>query len=178
MYLVLACLLGYVGTQLLIAFWFSRRNASEEDFLLAGRSLGPAMTLFAVFATWFGAETCIGAAGQAYREGLAGVISDPFGYTLGIVLMGAFFAATLWKRGLVTLADLFRARYGGGVERLTALIMIPSSLMWAAAQVRAFGQVLSSVSEESSSEGNVRKWAQRRAETGIRTFKDIEKAYE
>ena len=65
MNVVLACVLGYVATQLLIAFWFSRRNASEEDFLLAGRSLGPWMTLFAVFAPWFGAETCIGAAGEA-----------------------------------------------------------------------------------------------------------------
>jgi len=147
MNLVLGCVLGYVGTQLLIAFWFSRRSASEEDFLLAGRSLGPAMTLFAVFATWFGAETCIGAAGEAYRHGLSGVISDPFGYTAGIVLTGVFFAAALWKRGLLTLADLFRNRYGGGVERLTALIMIPASVMWAAAQIRAFGQVLSSVSE-------------------------------
>ncbi len=147
MHLVLGCILAYVASQLLIAFWFSRRNASEEDYLLAGRSLGPWMTMFAVFATWFGAETCIGAAGEAYRHGLSGVISDPFGYTLGIVLTGVFFAAALWKRGLVTLADLFRNRYGIGVERLTALIMIPASVMWAAAQIRAFGQVLSSVSE-------------------------------
>jgi Na+/proline symporter len=147
MNLVLGCVLAYVATQLLIAFSFSRRTANEEDFLLAGRSLGPAMTLFAVFATWFGAETCIGAAGEAYERGLAGVIADPFGYTAGILLTGAFFAAALWKRGLVTLADLFRNRYGGGVERLTALIMIPASVMWAAAQIRAFGQVLASVSE-------------------------------
>jgi Na+/proline symporter len=147
MNLVLGCVLTYVGTQLLIAFWFSRRTASEEDFLLAGRSLGPAMTVFAVFATWFGAETCIGAAGEAYQRGLSGVISDPFGYTIGIILAGALFAATLWKRGLLTLADLFRNRYGVGVERLAAIIMIPSSVMWAAAQIRAFGQVLSSVSE-------------------------------
>ena len=147
MNLVLGCVLAYVATQLLIAFWFSRRNASEEDFLLAGRSLGPGMTLFAVFATWFGAETCIGAAGEAYERGLSGVISDPFGYTVGILLTGALFAAALWKRKLVTLADLFRNRYGGGVERLTALIMIPATVMWAAAQIRAFGQVLSSVSE-------------------------------
>lgn len=147
MNLVLGCVLGYVGTQLLIAFWFSRRSSSEEDFLLAGRSLGPGMTLFSVFATWFGAETCIGAAGEAYAHGLSGVIADPFGYTAGIVLTGLFFAAALWNRKLVTLADLFRQRYGAGVERLTALIMIPTSVMWAAAQIRAFGQVLSSVSE-------------------------------
>ena len=147
MNIVLGCILAYVASQLLIAFWFSRRNTSEEDFVLAGRSLGPWMTLFAVFATWFGAETCIGAAGEAYAHGLSGVISDPFGYTLGIVLTGLFFAAALWKRGLLTLADLFRNRYGVGVERLTALIMIPATVMWAAAQIRAFGQVLSSVSE-------------------------------
>ncbi|MGH8441511.1 MAG: sodium:solute symporter family protein [Nevskiaceae bacterium] len=147
MTLVLGCILAYVASQLLIAFWFSRRNRNEEDYLLAGRSLGPWMTMFAVFATWFGAETCIGAAGEAYRHGLSGVISDPFGYTIGIVLTGLFFAAALWKRGLVTLADLFRNRYGTGVERLAALIMIPATVMWAAAQVRAFGQVLSSVSE-------------------------------
>jgi len=145
--LVLGCILAYVASQLLIAFWFSRRNRNEEDYLLAGRSLGPWMTMFAVFATWFGAETCIGAAGEAYQHGLSGVIADPFGYTIGIVLTGLFFAAALWKRGLLTLADLFRNRYGTGVERLTALIMIPASVMWAAAQVRAFGQVLSSVSE-------------------------------
>lgn len=147
MNLVLGCILAYVGLQLLIAFWFSRRSQNEEDYLLAGRSLGPWMTTFAVFATWFGAETCIGAAGEAYDRGLSGVIADPFGYTVGIVLMGLFFAAALWKRGLFTLADLFRDRYGGGVERLTAIIIIPGSVMWAAAQIRAFGQVLSSVSE-------------------------------
>ena len=147
MNLVLGCILGYVALQLLIAFWFSRKSRNEEDYLLAGRSLGPWMTTFAVFATWFGAETCIGAAGEAYERGLSGVIADPFGYTIGIVLMGVFFAAALWKRGLLTFADLFRDRYGGGVERLTAIVIIPGSVMWAAAQIRAFGQVLSSVSE-------------------------------
>lgn len=147
MNLVLGCILAYVASQLLIAFWFSRRTRNEEDFLLAGRSLGPWLTMFAVFATWFGAETCIGAAGEAYQHGLSGVIADPFGYTIGIILTGVFFAAALWKRGLLTLADLFRNRYGAGVERLTALIMIPATVMWAAAQIRAFGQVLSSVSE-------------------------------
>lgn len=147
MNLVITCILLYVISQLGIAFYFSRKNKNEEDFLLAGRSIGPWMGTFAVFATWFGAETCIGAAGEAYARGLSGVLADPFAYTLGILAMGLFFAATLWKRGIITLADLFRQRYGSGVERLAALIMIPSSVLWAAAQVRAFGQVLASASE-------------------------------
>ena len=35
---------------------------------------------------------------------------------------------------------------GTGVERLTAVLLIPSSVLWAAAQVRAFGQVIASAS--------------------------------
>lgn len=147
MNLVLACILAYVVSQLVVAAWFARRVRNEADYLLAGRRLGPWLGTFSVFATWYGAETCVGAAGEAYAEGMSGVLADPFGYTLGIVAFGLFFAAGLWRRGLITLADLFRARWGVGVERLAALIMIPSSVMWAAAQIRAFGQILASVSE-------------------------------
>lgn len=144
---VLVLIFAYILAQLAIAFWYSRRSKNEEDYLVAGRSLGPWLATFSVFATWYGAETCIGAAGEAYAHGLSGVIADPFGYALGIVLVGVFFAAALWKRGLLTLADLFVQRYGLGVARLAALIMIPGSVLWAAAQVRAFGQVLASASE-------------------------------
>lgn len=147
MNIVLTCILVYIALQLVIAFRFSRRSRSEQDYLLAGRSIGPWMAVFSVFATWYGAETCIGAAGEAYSVGVSGVLSDPFGYAAGIIISGLFFAAVLWKRGLTTLADLFRQRYGIGVERLAAIIMIPGSVMWAAAQVRAFGQVLASTSE-------------------------------
>jgi Na+/proline symporter len=144
---VLGCLLVYIASQLVFAFWFSRRVSTESDYLLAGRSLGPWLGTFSVFATWYGAETCIGAAGEAYSHGISGVLADPFGYAIGIVVFGLFFAASLWRRGLVTMADLFRQRYGIGVERLAALVMIPSSVMWAAAQVRALGQVLASTSD-------------------------------
>jgi len=144
---VLGCILVYILLQLVVVFFISRRPKTESDYLLAGRSLGPWLSTFGVFATWFGAETCIGATGEAYRGGIGAVASDPFGYAIGMVLTGLFFAGFLWKRGLTTLPDLFRQRYGIGVERLAALLMIPGSLIWAAAQVRAFGQVLASVSE-------------------------------
>ena len=144
---ILIALLGYVLLQLAVVFLVAKRPSTERDYLLAGRSLGPWLAVFSVFATWFGAETCIGATAEAYSGGLAAVAADPFGYALGIVAMGLLFAAALRKRGLLTLADLFRNRWGGGIERLAALVMIPSSLLWAAAQVRAFGQVIASVSD-------------------------------
>ncbi|MEW6353058.1 MAG: sodium:solute symporter family protein [Pseudomonadota bacterium] len=137
----------YILAQLLIGVLVSRRIKTEADYLLAGRSLGYGLATFSIFATWFGAETCMGAAGRVYDEGLSGGAADPFGYGLCLILMGLFFAIPLWRRGFTTLADLFRARYSPGVERIAVLMMVPTSVMWAAAQIRAFGQVLSASSE-------------------------------
>lgn len=144
---MLLSVLGYVAMQLAIGFVVSRRVKTESDYLLAGRSLGLRLSVFTVFATWFGAETCIGATAQAYRSGLAGVTADPFGYAGCLVLMGAFLAVPLWQRKLTTLADLFRERFGTTSERMVALLLVPTSVMWAGAQIRAFGQVLGATSE-------------------------------
>ena len=139
----LAAVLAYMSIQLAIGVWVSRRIHTESDYLVAGRSLGYSLTIFSIFATWFGAETVVGSAGNAYRDGVSLASAEPFGYGLCLVLMGLIFAVPLWRRRLTTLADLYRERYSVRVERFAALILIPSSILWAAAQVRAFGHVLS-----------------------------------
>lgn len=138
----LVALLCYLVVQFAIGAWVARRIASEADYLVAGRRLGYTLATFSIFATWFGAETMVGAAGRTYRDGVSIASAEPFGYGLCLVLMGLVFAVPLWRRGLTTLADLFRDRYSVNVERLAAIILIPSSILWAAAQVRAFGHVL------------------------------------
>src|SRR5690606_25463700 len=94
-----------------------------------------------------GAETCIGASARAYEGGIHGVTSDPFGYAVCLLFMGLVLAVPLWKRKLTTLADLFRERFGRSVERVVVLLLVPTSVMWAGAQIRAFGQVLGASSE-------------------------------
>jgi SSS family transporter len=143
---LLLALLAYVALQLAIGAWVSRRIRSEDDYLVAGRRLGPLLASGTIFATWFGAETCLGGAGAAYANGVSLGTSEPFAYGLCIVFLGLVFARRLWHLRLTTLGDFFRARYSPGVERLAVVLMIPTSLLWAAAQVRAFGQVLSTVS--------------------------------
>lgn len=147
MSLPLFALGAFLVLQLGIGVWISRRIATEDDYLVAGRRLGPLLATFSIFATWFGAETVIGSAGEAYANGVSLGSAEPFGYGLCLVLMGLFLARPLWKRGLTTLADLYRARFGVGVERLAAVLLIPSSVLWAAAQIRAFGSVVSLVGE-------------------------------
>ncbi len=54
----------------------------------------------------------------------------------------------LWRRAVHDVRrSAFRERYSPGVERLAVLLMVPTSVLWAAAQIRAFGQVVSAVSD-------------------------------
>lgn len=132
----------YVFLMLAIGFWVSKRIKTDDDYFLAGRSLGPFLATFSIFATWFGAETCIGTAGAVYRGGLSHIYADPVGYALCIFIMGFFFARILWGKKITTIPDLFRNRFSPNTERVAALILLPSSLFWAGAQIRAFGQII------------------------------------
>ena len=138
---------AYLVVQFAIGLLVSRRIASENDYLVAGRRLGVTLAAFSIFATWFGAETVVGAAGSIYSEGLSGGSADPFGYGLCLLVLGCVVAAPLWRRKYTTFGDLFRERYSQGVERLAVLLMVPTSVLWAAAQIRAFGQVVSASSD-------------------------------
>lgn len=141
-----AGIMAYLLIQIGIGWYVSRFIRTEKDYLLAGRSLGYTLGTFTIFATWFGAESVIGSSGAIYEGGLAGGSADPFGFGLCLLVAGFVFAAPLWKKKLTTLADLFHTRYSSGVEKIAVFMMIPATLMWAAAQVRAFGQVLTASS--------------------------------
>ncbi|MFN4111111.1 MAG: sodium:solute symporter family protein [Ignavibacteria bacterium] len=136
----------YILFQLVLGFYISRFIKSEDDYLLGGKKLGYILATFSIFATWFGAESCIGTAGATYSSGLAGVTADPFGYGIVLLLMGFFFAIPLYKMNLTTIADFFKKRFSPSTEKVIAIFMIPTSILWAAAQIRAFGLILSSSS--------------------------------
>lgn len=140
---VVVAMLCYVAVQFVIGAWVSRRMTSETDYILAGRSLGAGLITFSVFASFFGAEAVVASAGAVYEKGLAGAWVDPIGYAFALLVVGVMLAAPLWRRGLTTFADLFRERYSPAVEKMVVLMLLPGSIFWAAAQIRAFGQVLS-----------------------------------
>lgn len=142
---MLVAVIVYLVVQLGISAWIAPKIHDTTDYLVAGRRLGYPLTIFSIFATWFGAETCIAAAGRAYEEGFSFTTAEPFAYGVTLIAMGVIFAVPLWRRKLTTLADFFRQRYGVGVERLAAVVLIPASILWAAAQLRGFGQVLTTI---------------------------------
>lgn len=143
---VFAGIIAYVLVQFAVGLWVARRVRTTADFLIAGRTLGLGLVSCSVFATFFGAEAIVGTSGSVYQDGLAGGRVDPFGYALAIFIVGAIFAVPLWRKGIVTFADFFRERYSPSVEKLVVIVLLPGSMFWAAAQIRAFGQVMSATS--------------------------------
>lgn len=139
-------ILAYVAIQFAIGAWVSRRVKTTADFLIAGRTLGAGLVTFSIYATFFGAEAIVGNSGSVYERGLQGGQVDPFGYALAIFIVGAIFAVPLWRSGIVTFADLFRQRYSPAVEKLVVVVLLPGSMFWAAAQLRAFAHVMSTAS--------------------------------
>jgi solute:Na+ symporter, SSS family len=135
-------LLAYLTLQLLLGAFLSRRIQSEGDYFVGGRRLGTGVVALSLFATWFGAETCLRSSGAIYERGLSGARADPLGYSLCLLLMGPVLAVPLHRGGYMTLGDFYKRRFGVQIEKLAVLVLVPSSLIWAAAQVRAFGQVV------------------------------------
>ncbi len=136
----------YLFIQLLIGYLVSRRIKNEADFFLGGRSVPTWALSFSLFATWFGAETCIGSSAAVFKSGLSGSKAEPFGYGACLLIAALFLAPRLWNEKYTTLGDYFADRYGKLAEQLSIWILLPSSLMWASAQIKAFGEVISATS--------------------------------
>ncbi|HEY8876021.1 MAG TPA: sodium:solute symporter family protein [Roseateles sp.] len=134
---VVLYLLGTLG----IGVWAGTRVKNTSDFAVAGRSLPLIMVVTTTFATWFGAETVMGLPAKFVQGGLGAVVEDPFGAGFCLVLVGAFFAARLYRMNLLTIGDFYRQRFGKGVEIFCSLAIILSYLGWVAAQVTALGLV-------------------------------------
>jgi SSS family transporter len=143
-------LLGFIALYLLgtlaIGWWASRRVKTTADFVVAGKRLPLFMASCALFATWFGSETVMGASAEFAEHGLIGVIEDPFGAALCLFLAGLLIARPLYKLNLFTFSDFFRLRFNKAAEITSAIFMVPSYFSWIAAQIVALAIVLQSVS--------------------------------
>ena len=129
-----------------IGLYAATRVHNTRDFAVAGRHLPFYMVTATVFATWFGSETVLGIPATFLKEGLHGIVADPFGSSMCLILVGLFFAAPLYRMNLLTIGDFYKKRFGRSVEVLTTLAIVISYLGWVGAQISALGLVFNIVS--------------------------------
>ncbi|MFA7318182.1 MAG: sodium:solute symporter family protein [Sulfuricella sp.] len=136
----------YLLVSIGIGLYAATRVHSARDYVVAGRHLPLYIVTATVFATWFGSEAVLGISAKFVQDGLKGIVEDPFGASMCLILVGMFFAAKLYKLNLLTIGDYYRQRYNRTVEILTSTAIVISYLGWVSAQIIALGLVFSIVS--------------------------------
>ena len=137
LHLVIVYLVISIG----IGLFASAKVHNARDYINAGRHLPMPVVFSMVFATWFGAETVLGNSGTFLKEGATGLISDPFGAGVCLMLFGLLLARPLYRMNLLTLGDFFRRRYNRGTELVLSVCIVVSYLGWVGAQITALGLV-------------------------------------
>jgi SSS family transporter len=136
----------YLVLTIAVGLWAATRVHNSRDYVLAGRSLPLYMSAATVFATWFGAETVLSVSATFSRDGLGGIVADPFGSSFCLLFVALFFARAFYRMDLLTIGDFFRQRYNKPVEVATSLAITLSYLGWTSAQLTALGLVFSVLS--------------------------------
>lgn len=136
----------YLMGTLALGWWASRRVKTTADFVMAGKGLPMFLAACALFATWFGSETVLGASSEFAQHGLLGVIEDPFGAALCLLIAGLLVARPLYNLKILTFNDFYRMRFGKPAEIVSAVVMVPSYFSWIAAQLVALAIVMEAVS--------------------------------
>jgi SSS family solute:Na+ symporter len=135
----------YLIASMCVGLLAATRVHNVKDFAVAGRHLPLPVVTATVFATWFGAEAVFGISATFVKDGLRGVVADPFGSSLCLIIAGFFFATRLYKLNILTLGDYYRMRYNRTVEVLTTLCIVGSYLGWVSAQIKALGLIFNVV---------------------------------
>jgi Na+/proline symporter len=129
-----------------IGLWAAMRVHNSKDYLVAGRSLPLYMNTATVFATWFGAETVLSVSATFAKDGMGGIVADPFGSSFCLVFVALFFARAFYRMDLLTIGDFYRKRYSKTAEVTTSIAITASYLGWTSAQMTALGLVFSVLS--------------------------------
>ena len=145
--MLLGFVLAYWIVSVAIGIWAAMRVKTTADFAVAGRALPFHMVVAVVFATWFGSEAVLGIPAVFINEGLSGIVADPFGASLCLILFGLILARPLYRKKLLTIGDFYRQRFGRAVEVMTTLAIVASYLGWVGAQITALGLVFNVVSD-------------------------------
>lgn len=139
--MLLASVVAYLLVSVLIGLYVARNVSSAADYAVAGRHLSLPIVTATVFATWFGSETVLGISSTFVEEGLSGIVADPFGASMCLILAGLFIAPKIYRLNLLTLGDYYRVRYNRAVEIFCSACIVVSYLGWVAAQISALGLI-------------------------------------
>jgi SSS family transporter len=136
---------GYFAIVLGVSIWGYFHTETEEDFLAAGRSIGPWVGGAVLAATQISAGTYVGTLGRHYLTGVS-FTWIWFGLWAGWVISAIFVAPKLRRFGALTVADYIGKRFASeGARTFTAALIIVTYTIYLTAQFQAAGEIASAI---------------------------------
>ncbi len=136
MYIILLYMLVLMGFN----FYRAKKVKTQDDFMVAGRSLSMPVMVFTLVCTWIGSGTFIAGAEFAYKAGLSSIWMAA-GAWLGILII-YFLAGKIRTFGQYTIGDILEVRYGKAARIFGAIALIISFVTIVSYQLRAGGLIL------------------------------------
>jgi len=142
---LLVVTIGYFAVVLGVSIWGYFRATTEEEFLAAGRSIGPWVGGAVLAATQISAGTYVGTLGRHYLTGVSWTWIW-FGVWTGWVISAIFVAPKLRRFGALTVADYVGKRFASEHARtIAAALIIVTYTILLTAQFQAIGEIASAV---------------------------------
>ncbi len=138
-------ILAYLLVLTVLNFVRARRVKSQEDFMVAGRSLKWQIMVFTLICTWIGSGTFISGAEFASKAGFSALWLAA-GAWVGIIII-YFLAAKIHTFGQYTVGDVLEVRYGPAARLFGAIALILSFTAIVSYQFVAGGFILNVVTD-------------------------------
>ncbi len=145
MNIYISIILAYLLALTVMNFWKSRQVKSQDDMMVAGRSLSVGKMVFTLVCTWIGSGTFIAGAEFASKAGWS-AMWQPAGAYLGILVI-YFLAAKIRTFGQYTVGDILEVRYGALARVVGAIAIFISFTTIVSYQFRAGGYILNVISD-------------------------------
>lgn len=145
MYTYIVIIVAYLIALTVYNFMQARKVKTQDDMMVAGRSLGVTKMVFTLVCTWIGSGTFIAGAEYAYRAGWSSMWM-PAGAWLGIAII-YFLAGKIRTFGQYTIGDILEERYGKFARLFGAIALIIAFTTIVSYQFRAGGYILNVITD-------------------------------
>jgi len=140
--LELIIIAAYLGGMIAVGVVSRRRAREADDFFVAGRKGSSLFITGSLLATIVGGSATVGMAGLGFTQGLTGAWWLLVG-SIGLVILGLFWAKTVRKFGLYTLPELVEKQYDGRMALAASVLIVVAWIGIVAGQIIASGKIMS-----------------------------------
>jgi SSS family solute:Na+ symporter len=134
---LIAYMVGILGA----GVWAKRKVTSQEEFLVAGRSVGPFLYAGTLAAIVLGGASTVGGVKLGYVYGISGLWLV-FMFGLGILVLSVVLVPKIVGLNLVTVPELLERRYSTAARIAGGVVMVAYDFMVAVTATIAVGAVM------------------------------------